>query len=193
MQNTVFDNSIVKPFMKTLSHIIMKTIGWKAVDRREGQKKYILIAVPHTSNWDFPLFLLIAFVLDIKAYWLGKSSLFRWPFEGLFRWLGGLSVDRNKNTNMVQQCVDHFNSTTELIIVNAPEGTRSRVDKWRTGFYHIANEANVPIALGYLDYRSKEGGIAGIFQPTGEIDSDIKTIKEFYADIYGKHMEKFVK
>ena len=168
----------------------MHVIGLKVVDRRKGEKKIILIAAPHTSNWDFPLFLLIAFILDMKAYWLGKSSLFRWPFAGLFRWLGGISVDRNKNTNMVQQCVDHFKTTTELIIVNAPEGTRSQVAKWKTGFYHIAIGANVPIALGYLDYKRKEGGIAGIFQPTGAIDADIESIKDFYAKIYGMNPGK---
>ncbi len=192
MQKTVFDNPIIKSFLKMLSCVIMKVVGWKTVDQSEGQKKYILIAVPHTSNWDFPLFLLIVSALDIKTYWLGKSSLFKWPFGGLFRWLGGISVDRSKNTNMVQQCVDHFNSTTELIIVNAPEGTRSRVEKWKTGFYHIANGANVPIALGYIDYKKKEGGITGVFQPTGAIDADIESIKEFYADIYGINLEKSV-
>lgn len=171
----------------------MKVIGWRAVDRSEGQKKYILIAVPHTSNWDFPMFLLITLAMDLKTYWLGKHTLFRWPFRGVFRWLGGISVDRTKSTNMVQQCIDHFDSTSNLIIVNAPEGTRSRVNKWKTGFYHIATGAKVPIAMGFLDYKKREGGIIGMFQTTGEIDSDMESIKEFYANISGKHTQQFVK
>lgn len=193
MHNTVFDNPIIKFFLKRFSCIVLKMIGWRALDKREGEKKYLMLAAPHTSNWDFPIFLLIGFTLEIKAYWLGKNSLFKWPFGGLFRWLGGIPVDRSKNSNMVQQCIDHFNSTTELIIVTAPEGTRSRVKKWKTGFYHIANGANVAIALGYLDYKDKQGGIAGVFQPTGEIDSDLKKIKAFYAGISGRHLGKYVK
>ena len=166
---------------------ILKIIGWKAVNKSEDKKKYVVIAAPHTSNWDFPLFLIVAFALNMKAYWLGKHTLFKWPFRGLFRWLGGIPVDRTKKTNLVQQCVNHFNATTDLVIVNAPEGTRSKVHEWKTGFYYIATGAGVPIAMGFLDYKKKKGGIDGLFQPTGDIDSDMKIIKEFYAGISGKN------
>lgn len=192
MHHTVFDTPVIRPFLKMVSRSILKVIGWKTVDKSEGRKRYIVIAAPHTSNWDFPLFLMIAFALDMKAYWLGKHTLFKRPFRGFFRWLGGIAVDRTKKTNMVQQCVDHFNSTTDLVIVNAPEGTRSKVQRWKTGFYYIAIGAKVPIALGFLDYKKKEGGIAGLFHPTGSIDSDIRSIKDFYANISGKNTKQFV-
>ena len=176
-----------------ISRFILNILGWKTVNRDECRKSYLLIAAPHTSNWDFPMFLIVAFAEGLTAYWLGKHTLFKWPFRGLFRWLGGISVDRTKKTNTVQQCVEYFNSTKDMIIVNAPEGTRSRVHKWKTGFYHIATGANVPIAFGFIDYKKKEGGIAGLFHPTGDVDADIKTIRGFYADISGKNEKQFVK
>lgn len=193
MHYTVFDTPVIKPFLRVTAHIILKIIGWKTVNRSGKETKYLLIAAPHTSNWDFPLFLLLTLAMDIKTYWLGKHTLFKWPFEALFRWLGGISVNRTRNTNMVQQCIDHFDSTTDLIIVSAPEGTRSRVNKWKTGFYHIATGADVPIGLGYLDYKKKEGGIMGMFKSTGNLDSDLKTIKEYYANISGKNIQQFSK
>ena len=193
MHYTVFDTPVIKPILKMISCSILKILGWKTVNRDEGRKKYLLIAAPHTSNWDFPMFLIVAFAEDLTAYWLGKHTLFKWPFRGIFRWLGGIPVDRTKKTNTVQQCVEYFNNAKEMIIVNAPEGTRSRVHIWRTGFYHIATGADVPIAFGFIDYKRKEGGIAGLFHPTGDVDADIKTIREFYADISGKNKEQFVK
>ncbi len=193
MHYTVFDTPVIKPILKAISCFILKALRWSAVNRDEGCKRYVLIAAPHTSNWDFPLFLVIVFAQDMTAYWLGKHTLFKWPFGGFVRWVGGISVDRTEKANMVQQCVEYFNSTTEMVITSAPEGTRSRVQKWKTGFYYIATGANVPIALGFLDYKKKEGGIAKLFHPTGDIDSDIKTIREFYANISGKNTEQFVK
>ena len=190
---TIFDTPIIKPFLKITALIIMKVMGWKTVDRREGKTKYLLIAVPHTSNWDFPMFLIVGLAMDIKSYWLGKHTLFNWPFGSFFKWLGGISVDRTRSTNLVQQCIDHFDATSNLIIVNAPEGTRSRVDKWKTGFYHIATGAKVPIALGYLDYQKREGGIAGMFRSTGDIDLDMQAIKDHYTNISGKNRNQFVK
>ncbi len=193
MHYTVFDTPVIKPILKAISCFILKVLGWSSVNRDEGYKRYVLIAAPHTSNWDFPLFLIIVFAQDMTAYWLGKHTLFKWPFGGFVRWVGGISVDRTKKANMVQQCVEYFNSTAEMVITSAPEGTRSRVHKWKTGFYHIATGANVPIALGFLDYKKKKGGIAKLFRPTGDVNSDIKTIREFYANISGKNTEQFVK
>ena len=156
MHHTVFDTPIIKPFLKMVSLSILKIIGWKAVDKSEDKKKYVVIAAPHTSNWDFPLFLIVAFALNMKAYWLGKHTLFRWPLRGLFRWLGGIPVDRTKKTNLVQQCVNHFNATMDLVIVNAPEGTRSKVHEWKTGFYYIATGAGVPSLWDFLITRRKK-------------------------------------
>ncbi|MCK5681473.1 lysophospholipid acyltransferase family protein [bacterium] len=186
MHYTVFDTPILMPLLRVIARFILSVLGWKVVNRDEGLKRYVLIAAPHTSNWDFPMFLVVAFAYEMRAYWLGKHTLFKRPFQGLFRWLGGISVDRTRKTNVVQQCVDHFNSSSEMVIVNAPEGTRSKVNKWKTGFYYIATGAKVPIAFGFLDYKKKEGGIAQLFYPTGNIDSDMKTIQNFYANISGR-------
>ncbi|MBN1390138.1 MAG: lysophospholipid acyltransferase family protein [Candidatus Thermoplasmatota archaeon] len=191
MQYTVFDTPVLKPLFKLLSRLFLKFMGWKVVDRFERPDKFFAIAAPHTSNWDFPMFLSIAFVLDLNAYWMGKHTLFRKPFGPLFKWLGGLPIDRSKKGDTVQQCIGYFRDNDRIILANAPEGTRKRVDNWKSGFYHIAVGAGVPIAFTFLDYGKKEGGIGGHLNPSGDYESDMKKIMGFYSTIRGKHPENF--
>jgi hypothetical protein len=140
--------------------------------------------------YHLPYTLFIIFVLRGKIYWLGKESLFRPPFKGFFKWLGGIPIDRSRSKNIVAQSIQQFHQNEKLILTIAPAGTRKRVTKWKTGFYHIAHGANVPIALGFLDYRRKAGGIGPVIYPTGNIDADMKTIRAFYGGITGKFPEK---
>lgn len=191
MHYTIFDTPMIKPIFKVLSIMLLKIMGWKVVDRFERPPKFFVIAAPHTSNWDFPMFLSIAFVLDIKAYWMGKHTLFRRPFGVLFRWLGGLPIDRSLRTNTVQQCIDLFRENNRLVLANAPEGTRKRVETWKTGFYHIAVGAGVPVAFAFLDYGKREGGIGGHLDPSGDYGSDMTKIMGFYSTVRGKHPENF--
>lgn len=151
--------------------------------------KFVAIAT-HTSNWDFPVTLLLAFALRIKITILGKDSLFRWPFGSLFRWFGVIPIDRKKSTNIVERMIQVFRESEKLILVVTPEGTRKKVKHWKTGFYYIAMGAGVPIALAFVDYHRKAGGIGPMITPTGDIDADIEVIKSFYADITGKYPEK---
>jgi 1-acyl-sn-glycerol-3-phosphate acyltransferase len=159
--------------------------GWQVSGVFPTLPKYVLIGAPHTSNWDFPLTLGICFALRAKIYWMGKDSLFRGPLGPLMRWLGGIPVTRSRSTSLVQQMVERYQRSDELVVAIAPEGTRDQVSEWKTGFYHIANGAGVPVVLGFLDYRRKTGGIGPVFQPTGDLERDLAEIRAFYADIEG--------
>ena len=177
-------------FLRWFSIVVLKITGWRTHGRLPATPKFVIVGAPHTSNWDLPYGLFIIFVLRGKIYWLGKESLFRRPFKGFFKWLGGIPIDRSKSKNVVAQSIQQFNQNKTMILTIAPEGTRSRVKKWKTGFYHIAKGANVPIVLGFLDYRRKTGGIGPVIYPTGNIDADMETIRAFYDGITGKFPEK---
>ena len=176
---------------KIVSKLILYVMGWKVVSDIPTQKKYVIIVAPHTSNWDFIIGRCFGYMLEIEAKYLGKSQLFSFPYGWIFRLLGGIPVDRSKNNNLVAYAVDLFKCTDHLVLGLAPEGSRSRVEKWKLGFYHIAVGANVPIALAYLDYAKKEAGIGEMFLPSGEIQKDLQKIENFYKCISPKYSEKY--
>lgn len=178
-------------FLAWMGLIFLKVIGWRVEGEIPDIKKFVLIAAPHTSNWDFPITLAVTFVLKIKIYWMGKDAMFRWPFGAACRWLGGIPIDRSRSHNMVEQCIQAFKEQDKLIMVIPPEGTRKKVRYWKTGFYHIARGADVPIVLGFLDYSRKTGGIGPTFNPTGHIENDFRQMEAFYATITGKCQNLF--
>ncbi|MDD5168412.1 MAG: lysophospholipid acyltransferase family protein [Syntrophales bacterium] len=181
--------------MKTLlywaSLMYMKVFRWKREGKAPGIPKYVMIAAPHTSNWDLPITLILAFALRIKIFWLGKHSIFEPPFGHICRWLGGIPVDRRRSGDTVSQAVQTFNNRPELILVVPPEGTRKKVRYWKTGFYYIALGACVPIVLGFVDYKRKAGGIGPTIMPTGDIGADMAIIQEYYKNIIGKNAEQW--
>jgi len=172
-----------------LSMWILTALGWELHADFPDLKKYVIIAAPHTSNWDFPLGILLVKALKMDVNWLGKHTIFRWPFGVLFRALGGTPVDRTQSLNVIQQTTDLFKQADTLVFALAPEGTRSKTDHWKTGFYHIAMAANVPIALGYLDFGRKQVGVSDTFYPSGDIEADFKWLAEYYEDKHGKNPE----
>lgn len=178
--------------MPRLSALILKIAGWRIKGGVPSCPKFVIIAAPHTSNWDFPYMLLITLVLRVKVYWMGKDTLFRPPFTGLFKWLGGIPIDRSSPHNVVQQSIETFHRHETLALVVPPAGTRKRVTRWKTGFYHIAHGAQLPIALGFLDYKKKIGGIGAIITPSGHLADDMKRIRRFYDGITGKHPENAI-
>lgn len=178
-------------FMAWLGLMFLKFMGWRVEGEIPDIKKFVIIAAPHTSNWDFPITLAVAFALKMKIYWMGKAAIFCWPFAAAVRWLGGIPIDRSKSHNVVEQSIQAFHKLEKLILLVPPEGTRKKVSTWKTGFYHIARGANVPIVLGFLDYRRKVGGIGPIFHPTGHIEKDMQTIRAFYAAVTGKRPHQF--
>jgi 1-acyl-sn-glycerol-3-phosphate acyltransferase len=169
-----------------LGGLYLRLSGWRVEGRLPDASKAVVIAAPHTSNWDLPLMLAVAYVLGIRPAWLGKRELFRWPFGWLMRRLGGLPVDRGARQNLVQQAIDRFNVVDRLLLVIPPSGTRGRATHWRSGFYHIARGARVPIVCGFLDYQRKVGGIGPALTPSGDLAADMDNLRAFYADITGR-------
>lgn len=176
---------------KGFSNWILKTLGWKIkVTTLPFPDKYIIIVIPHTSNWDFPLGLLCRSALGEKIRFIGKHSLFRPPFGALFRWMGGYPVDRSQSHNYVESVVAIFNKEKQLGIAIAPEGTRSKVDRLKTGFYYIAKSAGIPILMGKLDYQQRTLEISAPFFPTDDQEADFAFIYNYFRGARGKIPEK---
>jgi 1-acyl-sn-glycerol-3-phosphate acyltransferase len=177
---------------RALSKWILKTLRWKILGAETllSIPKFIIIAAPHTSNWDFPLGLLVrkASSLDLVKY-LGKSSLFKWPFGWIFKSLGGFPVDRSKSTNMVQSYVDVFNRYERFAIVLAPEGTRRKVDHFKTGFYFIAKGAKVPIIPCQFDWEHREVRFLEPFIPTDDAERDLDYLESLFKNVKGANPE----
>jgi 1-acyl-sn-glycerol-3-phosphate acyltransferase len=177
---------------KLLARGFLRATDWK----REGAPpsdipKFVLIAAPHTSNWDLVYLLALAEVYELRISFMMKHSVFRGPFGPLFRSLGGIPIRRHLRENLVKQMVEAFASRDRLVLVVPAEGTRDRVERWKSGFYHIAREARVPIVLGYLDYARRRGGFGPALVPTGRVAEDMDLIRDFYADKSGRHPELF--
>jgi 1-acyl-sn-glycerol-3-phosphate acyltransferase len=166
--------------------MIMKFIGWKTEGGLpENEKKFVIIVVPHTSNWDFLLGVVIRGAMGFKANFLGKDSLFNGPFGFFFRSLGGIPVDRNASQNMVEQVVGEVNKRKSFILAIAPEGTRGKVKKWRTGFYYIALKAEIPIIMCQFDFEFRVARFLKPFYPTGNAEKDLTYIKGQFKNIKG--------
>ncbi|MGM0634073.1 MAG: lysophospholipid acyltransferase family protein [Pseudomonadota bacterium] len=185
MTHTIFNTPVLTPLLRLLAIGLLKLIRWRSIGEPPECRKFVLIGAPHTSNWDFPIMLLVVLKLRLRLYWMGKKSLFPVPFGTLMRWLGGIPIDRSRSHNTVDQIVELYRRQDELVILVPPEGTRRRVEQWKTGFYHIANNAGVPIMMGYLDAAPREAGLADFFEPTGHLDRDMRDIRAFYADKTG--------
>ena len=181
MRITIFSTPIITPLLRLLAVSILKVVGWTSIGSKVSIPKYVLIGAPHTSNWDFPLMLMVVLELRLQLFWLGKHTLFPFPFSGFVKWLGGIPINRTKSHNVVYEIVDQFKNNDDFVVLVPPEGTRRKVSKWKTGFYHIANNAKVPILMGYVDAENKEAGFADFFYPTGDLENDMKEIRGFYA------------
>jgi 1-acyl-sn-glycerol-3-phosphate acyltransferase len=166
--------------------------GWKVKGTIPPDiKKAVVIAAPHTSNWDF-VYALAAFrILNHKVNYLAKKELFKFPLKYILRSTGGIPVERSKSHNLVDTIIQKFNSTENLYLMIPAEGTRKRVSKWKSGFYHAGLGANVPILLGYLDYENKLAGFGKVVYLTGDKVKDMNEIREFYKDIKGQNPESF--
>lgn len=164
--------------------------GWKAVGTPPASRRCVIIAAPHTSNWDFVYFLGLVDALGIRAHFMGKRSLFRWPLGGFMRDMGGVAIDRSSRNNMVQAMIDEFAARDEFMLTIAPEGTRGKAGDWKTGFYNIALKAGVPMVPGYMDYRRKVVGLGPAMTPSGDYEKDLAALAAFYAPITPKHPER---
>ena len=182
MRLTIFTTPLLSPLLTRFSRWILRIAGWKLHGEMPSHcPKSVIIAAPHTSNWDFPYTLLAAFALGLNINWMGKIQIFRFPFNGLMCWLGGIAVDRSKNHNLVEAITRLFSAHDKLIMLFPAEGTRSPVNKWKTGFYYVALQAKVPVYMAYLDYEKRTAGIGAELHVTGDIEKDFSLIREFYS------------
>ena len=175
-----------------ICRISLKLMGWKVIGTYPPEiKKCVLIAGPHTSMWDFILGRMAFYRFHIKVKFLIKKELFKFPFGGLLKRLGGIPVNRGKKNNMIEYISELFEKSEKLIIVITPEGTRKYNAHWKKGFYYIAQRANVPIVMAFIDYAKKEGGIGKVMYPSGNFEEDFKIIEDFYRGKNAKYPEKF--
>jgi len=182
-------------FAKFLSRLLFKVTGWTLKGELTPEnRRCVMIAAPHTSNWDFVYARAAFYLMDAPIRFTIKKEFMRFPFGGLLRRMGALPVDRSKNTKMVDAMVKIIKHTPgDMCVMVTPEGTRKYQPRWRRGFYHVALGAGVPIVLGYLDYRNKEAGIGPTLIPSGDIEADIEEIKSFYRTKTGKYPEQGVR
>lgn len=193
MHRTLFTTPGVNFVLRSFSEVFLRLRGWNIDGALPAdQPKCVLIAAPHTSNWDLPYTLMVAFVLRLNVYWIGKERLFRWPFGPVMRWLGGIAVDRARSGNLVAASAQAIRDADgPLALVVPPEGTRSSTRHWKTGFYHIALQAGVPIVMAYMDYPRKRSGLGPVLTPTGDIDADMALVKSYYAQFKGRNWGQF--
>ena len=181
-------------FGRFVANAIFKVSGWKLANGFPNDiKKCVMIAAPHTSNWDFIYARAGFYLMGVDVRFTIKKESMGFPFGPLLSAMGALPVDRSKNNSLVDTMVRILKESEEMVILITPEGTRKYQPRWRKGFYHTAYGANVPIALGYLDYAKKEAGIGPIFYPTGDVEGDIEKIKDFYRTITPKYPEQGVR
>jgi 1-acyl-sn-glycerol-3-phosphate acyltransferase len=177
--------------MKGICRLYLKLIGWKIGSVLDPAiKKCVLVAAPHTSNYDYPISLATLYACGVRTRFLAKKSLFKFPLGILMRATGGIPVDRSRHANMVDAMVEMFDQYDNLILMIPAEGTRSYVKEWKSGFYHTAMGAGVPIVMGYLDYGNKVSGFGDLFYPTGDYQKDLNDIQNFYRKFTAKHPEK---
>ena len=177
---------------KLLCKLFLKVMGWKLVGEvPEEVKKAVLVCAPHTSNWDFPLALASFALADLKVNYFIKKSWFFFPLNLLFKATGGVPVDRSKNHGLVHSMALLLKESDEMIIAVPAEGTRSWVSKWKTGFYHIAKTANVPIIMGFVDFKMKEVGFGPMFYVSGDFEKDMSKIQAFFENKSGKFPNKY--
>ena len=180
---------ISRLFRRTLVGVYRHN-GWRTHGVVPEPRKFVLIAAPHTSNWDFINFVGVTEDLGMMPHFMAKSSLFRWPWKNFLLDMGGVPVNRASGENYVRQMIDEFNRRSEFMLTIAPEGTRDNVGAWKTGFYHIAMGAGVPLVIGMMDYAKKTGGLGAAIWPTGDYEADMAKLAEIYATVTPRHPAK---
>lgn len=178
-------------FRRALARLFLRATGWQPEGAHPEARRYVLIAAPHTTNWDFPYLLAFAEHFGMQISWLGKASLFRGPLGPVMRALGGIPIERSRSANRVAEMARVFGEHEELGLVVPAEATRARTEYWKSGFYYIALTAGVPIVMSYLDYARKIGGIGPTFVPSGDVVRDMDSVRRFYADKQGKFPAAF--
>ena len=176
--------------IERLCGFLLRLLGWRIVFVPPPSAKTVIIGYPHTSNWDFPVAMLWRFATGFPMRWVAKKEMFANPLGGLFRCWGGIPLDRSRPEGFIEQVCAEFDKRDVFHLAIAPEGTRKRTDHWKSGFYRIASAANVPLGLGFLDYRKKQLGVAVWITLSGNRAADLERIRAFYADKVGYRPER---
>ena len=176
---------------KRFAQWLLTRLGWQLEGARPEHERYVLIAAPHTSNWDFAYMLVFAAAFDIKVTWMAKHSLFFPPVGWIMRAMGGMPIVRHERGNVVDGMVEAFKTAAQLVLVVPTEGTRERTDHWKSGFYHIARQAGVPIVPSFLDFGRKRGGFGPAMETTDDVRADMQYFRDFYAGMLGKFPHQF--
>jgi 1-acyl-sn-glycerol-3-phosphate acyltransferase len=174
------------PFTRWIGRVALAALRWRIDGALPNQPKFVVIAAPHTSNWDFVVGLAARFALGIDVSWLGKHTLFRGPWSAILRRWGGIPIDRSASHDTVTQIIDVFRERPTFILALAPEGTRKKVSEWRTGFWYIAHGAGVPIVPVAFDWARRRIVIRPLFESTGDVGADVETLRGFYEGLTGR-------
>ena len=169
---------------------ILRRWGWTVAGQKPDALRYVMLAAPHTSNWDAVVMLLVARHLGVRLSWLGKAESFRGPMRPLMRWLGGIEVDRSAPHGLVSATAQAFRNRDALALAIAPDGTRAYREHWRSGFYHIALSADVPLVFGFLDWGTRRTGVGPTLRLGGDVRADMERIRSFYGGMLGRYPER---
>lgn len=179
------------PFVALVGRVVFRLLGWKCKGETPTANKYVILAAPHTSNWDGFFLILAAAMLKLDFSFFGKDTLFKGPLGWFLRSVGGIPLDRSRHQSFVAQAVSWFESHERFALGVAPEGTRQFTPGWRRGFYYIALQAKVPIVMGYIDYAKEEGGILPeVLIPSGDIERDFETLARLYGPLTARHPDR---
>jgi 1-acyl-sn-glycerol-3-phosphate acyltransferase len=177
--------------LQLTSRVLLWFWGWKPLGTPPAEPKYVLLAAPHTSNWDAVVMLTLACYFRVRVHWMVKSSVFVGPLGWFLKATGGVPIDRSEAHGVVEQMIEQFRQRERFVLLIPPEGTRSKRDYWKSGFYHIALGADVPIVSGVMDWGRKESGFADVFTPTGHVQTDMDHLRAVYATAIGLHPELY--
>ena len=180
------------PFTRALAHRVLGLIGWRVQGGLPACPRFILIVAPHTSNWDFVIGVLAMFAIGLRASWLGKHTIFRFPVAPLLRWLGGEPIDRSAAQGTVETAIEHFRARPQWVLALSPEGTRKPVTRWKTGFHRIAVGAGVPIVPVSFDYRTHIVGIGAPVQPGPDESASVARLGALFQKEMARHPAQYV-
>ncbi len=178
-------------FTRSIGRFILWVMGWKFEGNLPENKKFMIIVAPHTSNWDFFIGITVVFAVGFRAHWLGKHTIFRKPFGTYMKWMGGIPVDRSRAVNVVDQVIFRIKEEESMVLGMSPEGTRKKVERWKTGFYRIAKGAGIPIVPTALDYSKKTIEFFSPFLLTGDQESDIFHLQQLFQGVIPKYPAKY--
>ncbi len=174
-------------FSRAVGRAILRMMRWSIGGEVPNVRQFVAIGAPHTTNWDFVIGMAALLAMGIRVHWLGKHSIFKWPITYIWRWLGGQPVDRSQATGVVDQVVELFKRHEKFILGLSPEGTRRQIAKWKTGFYHVATRATVPLLPVFFDFKNRTLLLNPLFYPTGDLNRDMRRLLDLFRPVQGKY------